>query len=89
MSKAEAQIMRDWLRHPGARIAKRHLKRAAATAMREYDKASTEKELMFIQTKRQIFNDVLPQLLDSLTYDEDAATKENRRFNWRRLLGGR
>lgn len=79
---SKAQIVRDWLRHPGARIVKQTLRRSAIKALKEYDSATSEKELIFIQTKRDILTRVIPEMLDQLTYE-----KEKGFFNWRKMLG--
>ena len=79
---SKAQIVKDWLRHPGARIVKQAIRRSAIKALKEYDAASNEKELMFIQIKRQILTQVIPEMLDQLTYE-----KEKGYFNWRKMFG--
>lgn len=79
---SKATIVKDWLRHPGARIVKQAIRRSAIKAMKEYDSASNEKELIFIQVKRQILTQVIPEMLDQLTYE-----KEKGYFNWRKMFG--
>jgi len=82
----KAQIAREWLRHPGARLAKQTLRRAYIKAGKEYDQAKNERELMFIQVKRQVLSQVIPELLDHMTYDPQAR-EDTKRFSWRRMLG--
>lgn len=79
---SKAQIVKDWLRHPGARVVKQAIRRSAIKALKEYDSATSEKELMFIQIKRQILTQVIPEMLDQLTYE-----KEKGYFNWRKMFG--
>ena len=86
MVNTKAQIARDWLKHPGAKIARRAIRRAYISAGKEYDTAKTERELMFIQVKRQVLSKVIPELLDHLTYEPEGRD-DTKRFNWRRMFG--
>ena len=80
--QSEAQIIRDWLRHPGTKIVAERLKQASKGAMRKYDKCTDKEEMLRIQMTRQIFNNTIPGLIDSLAHEPKKA-----KFDWRKLLG--
>ena len=60
----QAEILKDWLKHPGTRIMARKVRVASLGLLRRYDSATPEK-VAEIQIARWFFNEELPRMIEA------------------------
>lgn len=80
--QSDADLIRDWLRHPAAKLVAKKFRKAAKDALRKYDSCADEKELYRLQITRKVLLNTIPDLLDGMTHKP-----EEKPFGWRRFLG--
>ena len=80
--RTEQQTVKDCLATPGARIIARKLRQASRGVLRKYDKCKPD-ELVRYQMLRAVLNEEIPRILDGLVNP----TQDEKKFDWRRLLG--
>ena len=83
MECTEAQLVKDCLMSPGARIIARKLRQASKGTLRRYDKCKPE-ELVRYQMLREIINRELPRIIDGLVNTPPVKS----RWNWLKVIFG-